>query len=237
MDTPTRIVEAALVAFGRYGYRQTSMELVAEQASLSRQALYRHFATKEALFAAAVERLHAEALEAGEAAARGARAAGAEGAGVLVAQLGAHFATILGRLQGSAHAAELLDENHRQCGEIASAAGRRFGARLVASIRAEQRSGRLALPGSLSPKALAEYLLAAARGIKAAVPPPSPDAFRRDLERMVRLLVAGAAGAARGRRPAAGRTRLAGGEVADAGRRGGRAGHARGRERPGPGAR
>jgi AcrR family transcriptional regulator len=237
MDTPARIVEAALVAFGRYGYRQTSMELVAEQAALSRQALYRHFATKEALFAAAVERLHGEALEAGEAAARAARAAGEDGAGVLAARLGAHFGAILGRLQGSVHAAELLDENHRQCGEIASRAGRRFAARLAASIRAEQRGGRLSLPGSLSPKQLADYLLAAARGVKAAVPPPSPEAFRRDLARMVRLLVDGAARAPRDRRRAPERTRLAASEVPDAGRRGGGAGRARSREGSGPGPR
>ena len=193
MDTPTRIVEAALVAFGRYGYRQTSMELVAEQADLSRQALYRHFPTKEALFAAAVERLHASALEAADEAARAARAAGEDGAGVLVAQLDARFAAILGRLRGSPHAAELMDENHRQCGEIAGDAGRRFTARLAATIRAEQRAGRLALPRPLAPKQLAEYLVAAARGLKEAAPPPPPEAFRRDLARMVRLLVAGAA--------------------------------------------
>lgn len=193
MDTPTRIVEAALIAFGRYGYRQASMELVAEQAELSRQALYRYFPTKEALFAAAVARLHESALEAAADAGRAARSAGDDAAGVLAAQLGAHHATILGRLHGSPHSAELLDENHRQCGEIASDAGRRLASLLGATLRAEQRAGRLELPGDVAPKQLVEYLLAAARGLKAAQPTPSPDAFRRSLTPMVRLLVTGAA--------------------------------------------
>jgi AcrR family transcriptional regulator len=194
VDTPTRIVEAALVAFGRYGYRQTSMELVAEQAELSRQALYRYFPTKEALFAAAVARLHESALDAAAEAARAARSAGEDAAGVLAAQLGAHYATLLERLHGSPHAAELLDENHRQCGEIASDAGRRFAVQLTATIRAEQRAGRLARARDLSPKQLADYLVAAARGVKSATPAPAPGAFRRDLARMVHLLVAGAGG-------------------------------------------
>src|SRR5262245_48803929 len=114
MDTKQRILEAALVVFARYGYRQSSMEAVAEQAELSRQALYRHFPTKEALFAAGTRSLHAAADEAAEAAASTARAAGEDTAGVLAAQLGAHSAHVLEQLADSPHAAELFDENHRR---------------------------------------------------------------------------------------------------------------------------
>ena len=192
MATRQRIVDAALLTFGRYGYRQASMEAVAEQAALSRQALYRHFPTKEALFAAVVEDLHGSALAAAAGAAQEAREQGGDATAVLLAQLEARFATILARLHGSAHAEELQDENSRQCGAIAAEAGRRFVAQLAATIRAERRAGRLALPRGLAAGALAESLVAAARGIKAAVPPPSADAFRREL---------GADGAlARGRR-------------------------------------
>jgi AcrR family transcriptional regulator len=202
--TRQRILDAALLAFGRYGYRQASMEAVAEQAGLSRQALYRHFSTKDALFRAVVEELHASSLEAAELAARAARERGEDAAGVLLAQLEARSARLLERLRGSAHAAELQDENHRQCGEIAALAGRRFLDQLRAQIRAEVRAGRLGLPPGLGAAELAESLVAAARGVKAAVPAPSPAAFHRELERMVRWLVAGASAprrtAARGRR-------------------------------------
>jgi AcrR family transcriptional regulator len=192
--TKQRIVDAGLLTFGRYGYRQASMEAVAEQAALSRQALYRHFPTKEALFAAVVGELHESALAAGAGAAEEARRKGADAAGVLLAQLEARSATLLARLQGSPHAEELQDENSRQCGAIAAEAGRRFVAQLAATIRTERRSGRLALPRGLAAGELAESLVAAARGIKTAVPPRSPDAFRRELARMVRWLVAGASG-------------------------------------------
>jgi len=204
VTTRQRIVDAALLAFARYGYRQTSMEAVAEHAGLSRQALYRHFETREALFAAVVEELHASALAAAGAAAREARQRGADAAGVLLAQLEARSATLLARLQGSPHAAELQDENSRQCGALAAEAGRRFVAQLAATIRAERRAGRLALPRGVAAEELAESLVAAARGIKSAVPAPQPAAFRRELARMVRWIVTGAsapaAAARRGRR-------------------------------------
>jgi AcrR family transcriptional regulator len=41
--------------FARYGYRKTSFDQVAQTAGASRQGLYLHFPSKEALFRAAVE--------------------------------------------------------------------------------------------------------------------------------------------------------------------------------------
>src|SRR5690349_3515234 len=53
----SRILEAALETFIRFGFRKTSMEEVARAAGLSRQGLYLHYATKEELFRAAVRHL------------------------------------------------------------------------------------------------------------------------------------------------------------------------------------
>jgi AcrR family transcriptional regulator len=192
VDRKRRILEAATEVFGKYGFRQSSMELLAEAAGLSRQGLYAHFASKEALFAACVEALHERALEAGAAAARAARAAGRDGVDVIAAQLDAHAGHILERLAGSAHGAELLDESHRLCGAINAASRARHEKQLAAAIQAERRAGRLAAGGVSAPE-LARLLLHASRGVKAAVPAPSVEDFRRDLARMVRLLVAGAA--------------------------------------------
>lgn len=44
------ILEAATGVFLRYGFKKTSMDDLARAAGLSRQGLYLHFATKEALF-------------------------------------------------------------------------------------------------------------------------------------------------------------------------------------------
>lgn len=51
------ILEVTKEVFLRYGYKKTSMEDVARAAGLSRQGLYLHFPTKEALFRAGVQHL------------------------------------------------------------------------------------------------------------------------------------------------------------------------------------
>jgi AcrR family transcriptional regulator len=194
-DRRPRILDAATEVFGKYGFRQSSMELVADAAGLSRQGLYAHFASKEALFAACIEALHVRALDAGAEAARAALDAGRDGVDVIAAQLDAHTSHILERLAGSAHGAELLDESHRLCGAINAASREKHEKQLAATIQAERRAGRL--PAGVPAPELARLLLHASRGIKAAVPAPSVESFRRDLGRMVRLLVAGAARDAR----------------------------------------
>jgi len=51
-----RILDAADQVFARRGFRGAAMEDIARVAGLSRENLYRHFASKEDIFAAAVER-------------------------------------------------------------------------------------------------------------------------------------------------------------------------------------
>src|SRR5687767_12419677 len=48
------LLQTAIGVFLRYGYKKTSMDDLARAADLSRQGLYLHFATKEALFKEAV---------------------------------------------------------------------------------------------------------------------------------------------------------------------------------------
>jgi AcrR family transcriptional regulator len=189
-STRQRILDGALVVFGRYGFRQTSMEAVAEEVGLSRQALYRHFAAKDALFAAVVASLHENALRAAREAVAAARVAHADAAGVIAAQLDARNVFMLSRLQGSAHAAELAEENGRRCGTIAVEVGRRFAGELATTIEEEARGRRLALAPGLGASELAEYLIVSVHGLKDAGLPL--ERFRRDLARLVRLIVAGA---------------------------------------------
>src|SRR3982074_3108345 len=49
-----QVLSVALEVFGRFGFRKTSMDDVARSAGISRQGLYLYFASKEALFRAAV---------------------------------------------------------------------------------------------------------------------------------------------------------------------------------------
>ncbi len=55
--TPTDKLLAAIDVFMRYGYRKTSMEDVAAAVGVSRQALYKKYASKDALFRALLENL------------------------------------------------------------------------------------------------------------------------------------------------------------------------------------
>ena len=68
MTPRDRILDAAMTVFRRHGFRRSSIEEAAEAAGLTRQALYHHFKSKEALFRAVIERVHDSALAGGAAA-------------------------------------------------------------------------------------------------------------------------------------------------------------------------
>jgi AcrR family transcriptional regulator len=70
--TRERLMEAARDAFGRKGYEATSVAEILDAAGIAKGALYHHFATKEELFDAVLDRLVEEI--AGEAAQRARRA-------------------------------------------------------------------------------------------------------------------------------------------------------------------
>jgi TetR/AcrR family transcriptional regulator of autoinduction and epiphytic fitness len=55
------IVDAAIRAFQEEGYDNTSMDRIAEMAGASKRTVYNHFASKEALFEAVIERFMNEA--------------------------------------------------------------------------------------------------------------------------------------------------------------------------------
>ena len=63
MGPRTRILDAAMLVFRRQGFRRSSIEQAAEAAGLTRQALYHHFESKEALFSVCIQR-EAAALKA-----------------------------------------------------------------------------------------------------------------------------------------------------------------------------
>jgi len=50
------ILDAAIPVFGRFGFRKTSMEDIAEAAKISKQGLYLHFSGKEEVFTAAMQK-------------------------------------------------------------------------------------------------------------------------------------------------------------------------------------
>jgi TetR/AcrR family transcriptional regulator len=66
-----QILSAAAHCFGRYGYRRTSMETIAQAAKVSRPALYQYFTGKEEVFRAMGVRMLDAALTQAEVARHG----------------------------------------------------------------------------------------------------------------------------------------------------------------------
>jgi AcrR family transcriptional regulator len=189
MTPRDRILDSAAQVFGQYGYRLSSMELVAQECGLTRQALYHHFDSKEALFRAVVEAVHEGALEAERAAALTEERAGRGLADIVVAQLEARYRHLLNRLKGSAHAEELLSEHRRQTGDLLQRfAGEKF-ALIIGTIERVCAASGLTLRNGLTPLELARCVELAAHGYGLQ---KADEGALGDLERSIRLLVAGA---------------------------------------------
>jgi TetR/AcrR family acrAB operon transcriptional repressor len=195
MSARTRILDAAMLVFRRHGFRRSSIEQAAEAAGLTRQALYHHFKSKEALFRAVIERLYEAALAAEIAAANAAEKAGGSLADILVAQLTGRLKLAIASFEGSPHIEELFSEHLVQGRDIYQKYAGLYDAQVVATIERVCRKQRLVLAHGTTSRDFSRYMVMAINGTKSAFPAMQPvDAFLRDLEIMVRTLVAGAVG-------------------------------------------
>jgi AcrR family transcriptional regulator len=190
MEPRDGILKAAQVVFTRHGFRQTAMAMVAAEAGLSRQALYHHFASKEALFAKLIDELHEAAL----AAARDASARVGGGAAEAVTRvMMAYHSCLMSRAAGSPYAAELVEESGRQCGVAVAAFGRKFEKEIEGVIDRYARAGSFKLRAGLSPRDLTEMLIVASKGVKSAYAGEGEAKYARAFSRMVDVICAGAA--------------------------------------------
>ena len=195
MEPRNGILAAAQTVFARHGFRQTTMAMVAAQADLTRQALYHHFDSKEALFAALVDDIHVSALTAArEAAAQG--AVGARDPDDLISRiLLAHHRSFVESVAGSPFAAELIEEGSKLCGAAVVAHAQRFEKDLEAVVAGLVRARRLLLKPGLSAREFTEMVCAAAKGVKMANAGAGEARYAQALKRMVETICAGAVGA------------------------------------------
>ncbi len=180
------ILDAALRVFGQYGYRRTSMDDIAREAGIGKGTIYLSFASKEEAFQALSQRLAQRMLAGAEAA----RHRPGTTADKLAAMHAAWFGTYAETIRRSPHAAELLDAKHRLSADLASDAASRYK-RLVRDVLTEAAAaGELDLePAGLTAESAAELLIASARGLQSSA--ASPAAYRRYLNALVRVMVAG----------------------------------------------
>jgi TetR/AcrR family acrAB operon transcriptional repressor len=203
MDPRTRILDAAMLVFRRQGFRRSSIEQAADAAGLTRQALYHHFKSKEELFRAVIERLHEEALAAEIAAADAAERAGGSLSDILVASVTAKLGQLAASLDGSPHVEELFSEHLVQARDLYQKYTTAYADLIATTITRVCRKQGLALNAGMTPRDLARCVEMAVNGTKSAYPsmqPPGP--FLRDLEMMLRTLIAGAVRPAAKTRPA-----------------------------------
>ena len=188
-----RILDAAMRVFRRHGFRRSSIEQAAEEAGLTRQALYHHFSSKEALFRGAIERLYEQALAAEAAAAKAAQEADRDLADVIVAEIGARLGVLFAALEGSPHLEELFSEHLAQARDLYQTYSTRFGDEVAATIKRVCRARNLKLAKGVTVEKLAQCIEMAIHGTKSAYPSMQPvDAFLKQLTMMLRMLIAGA---------------------------------------------
>jgi AcrR family transcriptional regulator len=188
MSSPDRILSAAENIFARFGFRRASMSQIADEAGLTRQALYHHYPSKEALFRAVVEQLHELAYAAEAAAGLDQEEAGGGLADILASQIGARFRYLLECVEESPQAEELLSEHQLQTRDLyQSFIEHNADLRAETIDRVCARQG-LSLNGMTS-RDLARCIQIAIRGFNDMRLNAST---LGELDRMIRLLVAGA---------------------------------------------
>lgn len=192
-----RLLAAALQVFGRYGFRKASMEEIARSADISRQGLYLRFASKDALFRAAVRHELDTAL--GEVS----RCLDEEGVGLerrVVAALDAW----LGRYVGSMLTPDigsLLQNPAMRLGDVVNPAVGSFDDRLAAAIAAAMSANDVKRLG-VTPEEIAAALLTVAQGAKylSNALAESREEFVGRLTAAVHVLFAGLGNAAKAKR-------------------------------------
>lgn len=188
-----RILDAAMRVFRRHGFRRSSIEQAAEEAGLTRQALYHHFASKEVLFRAVLERLYEQGLAAEIAAAKAAEEAGLDLADILAAEIGARMQSLLASLKDSPHTEELFSEHLAQARDLYQSYSNRFAEEIATTIARVCRTRKLTLDSGITVRELARCVEMAIHGTKSAFPSMQPlDAFLKQLQTMLRMLIAGA---------------------------------------------
>lgn len=164
MDTKRQhILDAALEAFSRFGYRKTSMQDVADAAAMSRAALYLYFNNKDDLFRALMKRHHATAI---------ARAEAGFGQAALFkfrlcAGLNAFVLSAMAPVQSSPYGKELFEANNTLADDLNVSTAARLRQLTEAAIAEAVEANEISLGRvALTPSLLAELVLCAIDGIK-----------------------------------------------------------------------
>jgi AcrR family transcriptional regulator len=181
-DKRQRIIAAATGLFTRYGFKRTSVDLLAAEASVAKPTIYAYFEDKDGIFRAVVETVCESLLSSAEAEASRTEAPVEER---LAAMLSAKFTRYWELVHTSPHAQELTDSQGRLGADIIQRADRAY-ARLLTSVIDDATELAPARVG-LTPQGAAQLLLRAASG--AAYDATSAALHKKHLSEIVRVIV------------------------------------------------
>lgn len=177
------IVRAATTLFSRYGYRKTTVDLIARDADVAKPTLYAHFGDKEAIFVAVCHHVMDSILAAATAALER-----ADLVDRITEILAAKFTTIFELVDSSPHARELLDSQDAQARDVVAKADQAFVKLLTDALRAALRRDELASDHpEARPARLAQLLMQAGHG--AGYGARSADEHRANLRALVAALL------------------------------------------------
>lgn len=182
------LLQAAIGVFLRYGYKKTSMDDLARAADLSRQGLYLHFPTKEALFKEAVIELTNRSLAA-------MRTALARQDLAIEERLLGAFVAFKSHAAGGDMPREHLDELMVTATQLVGPFIAELERTVVAELTQFMQSSGLAAEwkrAGLTAKDLAQHLHAASYGVKHQV--QTLDEYRDRMQVAVRIVCRGPAG-------------------------------------------
>lgn len=189
VESREAILDAAFGRFARYGYRRTSLGDIAEDAGLSRPALYHYFRNKEDVFRALSQRINAGVVAAVTEAAQP-RDLSVEDR--LYAVLAARVSWAFDLLHASEHGHELIDEKNRLCAQAGVQTNARFAEVLEAIIARAVRKRELALaPLGMTPAEAAAFLVDCLDGLIGEITTEAE--ARRRLQALARMFARGLA--------------------------------------------
>lgn len=181
-----QILGAATELFRRYGYRRTSMELLAAEAGVAKPTLYAYFEAKEALFRAVCEHTMSKILDDAQA------AVAAEGplAARLTGLLAAKFSYLFDLVHRSPHGAELLASQEQLGADVVDRADRAYLKLLTTTLEEAEERGEIApARAGLTRAALASVLLRCGHG--AGYGATSAAQHRKHLGELLQAVLAG----------------------------------------------
>ncbi len=172
------ILAAALTVVSRYGFKRTSMADIAQEAGMSRPALYQHFRNKEDIARRMIETYFETAIR------DVARALnGDDAVETLLSQaFAAKAGDFMRPLLDSPHGAEMLDIKQSDARDIVETGMAKIEAVFADWLAREAAAGRIHLDGA--PMDEAQVLLSALNGIKE----PPFDRFVQRRDRLARVL-------------------------------------------------